>query len=94
MTGGRGRRHKQLLDDRNETSGHCKLKDEALYRTPWRIGSERGCGPVVRQNKIAVQYTMSEVVIGTSCAELFCEVGVFQSVVSGTSLGIPLEIVE
>jgi hypothetical protein len=37
---------------------------------------------------------MSEVVIGRSCAEFVCEASVFQSVVRGTSLGIPREIVE
>ena len=30
VTVGQGRRHKQLLDDRKETRGYCKLKDEAL----------------------------------------------------------------
>jgi len=52
VTGGRGRRHKQLLDDLKETRGYCKLKDEEVDRTPWGTG----CGPVVRQNKIVVQY--------------------------------------
>jgi hypothetical protein len=32
-TGRRGRRRKQLLDDLNETRGHCRLKEEALDRT-------------------------------------------------------------
>ena len=37
---------------------------------------------------------LSEVVVGTSCAEFVCEADVFQSVVRGTSLGSPREIVE
>jgi len=31
----RGGRRKQLLDDLKEKRGHCKLKKEALDRTPW-----------------------------------------------------------
>ena len=38
VTGRRGRKRKQLLDDVKETRGYCKLKDEALDRTVWRIG--------------------------------------------------------
>ena len=30
MTGRRGRRRKQLLDDLKETRGYCKLKEEAV----------------------------------------------------------------
>jgi hypothetical protein len=36
MTGRRGRRHEQLLDDLKETSGYRTLKKEALDRTVWR----------------------------------------------------------
>jgi hypothetical protein len=41
MTGRRGRRRKQLLDDLKEKRGYWKLKEEALARTlslwkrPW-----------------------------------------------------------
>jgi hypothetical protein len=49
MTGRRGRRRKQLLDDLKEKRRHCKLKEEALDRTMWRIRFGRGYGPVVRQ---------------------------------------------
>jgi hypothetical protein len=49
VTGIQGRRHKQLLDDRKERREYCKLKEEALTRTQWRIRCRRGCGPVVRQ---------------------------------------------
>jgi hypothetical protein len=33
MTGRRGRRRKQLLDDLKEKRRYCKLKEEALDRT-------------------------------------------------------------
>jgi hypothetical protein len=49
MTGRRGRRHKQLLDDLKEKKRYCKLTEEALDRTLWRTRFGRGYGPVVRQ---------------------------------------------
>jgi hypothetical protein len=49
MTGGRGRRRKQLLDDFQEKRRYWKLKEEALDRTMWRTCFGRGYGPVVRQ---------------------------------------------
>jgi hypothetical protein len=36
VTGRRGRRRKQLLDDLNEKRRYWKLKEEALDRTLWR----------------------------------------------------------
>jgi len=49
VTGRRGRRCKQLLDDYKETTGYWKLKREALERTLWRNRFRRVYGPVVRQ---------------------------------------------
>jgi hypothetical protein len=49
MTGRRGRRRKQLLDDLKENRRYCKFKEEALDRTLWRTRFGRGYGPVVRQ---------------------------------------------
>jgi hypothetical protein len=49
MTGRRGRRRKQLLDDLKEKRGYWKLKEEALDRSQWRSCFGRGYGPVVRQ---------------------------------------------
>jgi hypothetical protein len=49
MTGRRGRRRKQLLDDLKEKRGYCKLEEEAVARTVCRTDIGRGCGPVVRQ---------------------------------------------
>jgi hypothetical protein len=49
MTGRRGRRRKQLLDDLKEKKSYWKLKEEALDRTLWRTRCGRGYGPVVRQ---------------------------------------------
>jgi hypothetical protein len=48
MTGRRGRRHKQLLDNLKAMRGYCKFKEEALDRTLWKIRIGRGYGPVVR----------------------------------------------
>jgi hypothetical protein len=49
MTGRRGRRRKQLLDDLKVKRRYWKLKEEALDRTLWRSRFGRGYGPVVRQ---------------------------------------------
>jgi hypothetical protein len=43
----RGRRRKQLLNDFKGKKEY--LKKETLDRTPWRIRSTRGVGPVVGQ---------------------------------------------
>jgi hypothetical protein len=51
MTGRRGRRRKQLLDDLKEKRGYWELKEEALDRTVWRTRFGRGYGRVVRQTK-------------------------------------------
>jgi hypothetical protein len=44
VTGGPGRRRKQLLDGLKEKRGYCRLKEEALDRTLWRTRCERGHG--------------------------------------------------
>jgi len=49
VTGIRGRRRRKLLDDLKERRGYSHLKEEAIDRTKWRAGFERGLGPVVRQ---------------------------------------------
>jgi len=49
VMGREGRRHMKLLYDLKENTEHCKLKEEALDHTVWRIGFGRDCGPVVRQ---------------------------------------------
>jgi hypothetical protein len=46
---GRVRRRKQVMDDRNEMTGYCRLKEEAQDGTLWRTRCVRGCGPVVRR---------------------------------------------
>ena len=48
VTGRRGGRLKQLLDDLKENRGYWKLKEEALDRT-LRTRFGRGYGPLVRQ---------------------------------------------
>jgi hypothetical protein len=49
ITGRRGTRRKQLLDDLKEKRRYWKLKEEALDLTLWRTRFGRGYGPVVRQ---------------------------------------------
>ena len=49
VTGRRGRRRKQLLDDFKERRIHSKLKEEALDRTLWRTRFGRYHGPLVGQ---------------------------------------------
>jgi hypothetical protein len=49
VTGRRGRRLKQLLDDLTDRIGYYKSKEEVLDRTVWRIRFGRVYGPVVRQ---------------------------------------------
>jgi hypothetical protein len=49
MTGRRGRRRKQLLDDLKEMRRYWKLKEEKLDLTLWRTRFGRGYGHVVRQ---------------------------------------------
>jgi hypothetical protein len=50
VTGRRGRRRQQFLDDLKDKWGYWKLNEETLDRTVWRIRLGRGCGPVVRQS--------------------------------------------
>jgi hypothetical protein len=52
MTGRRGRRRKQLLDDLKEKRRYWKLKEEALDCTQWRTRFGRGYGPVGRQTTV------------------------------------------
>jgi hypothetical protein len=49
VTGRRGRRHKQLLDELKERRAFLKLREEALDRFLRRTPFGRGCGPVVGQ---------------------------------------------
>jgi hypothetical protein len=49
VTGRRGRRRRELLDELKERRGYSHVKEEARDRTVWRAGFGRGFGPVVRQ---------------------------------------------
>jgi hypothetical protein len=60
MTGRRGRRRKQLLDDLKEKRRYWKLKEEALDRTLWRTRFGRGYGPVVRQTTKLMMPVLNE----------------------------------
>jgi len=44
MTGKRGRRRKQILDNLKERRGYWKLKHETLVHIVWRIRFGGGCG--------------------------------------------------
>jgi len=61
VTGRRGRRRKQLLNDIKETRGYCKLKEEALYRTLCRTHFGGGYGPVVRETTVWMNEWMNDV---------------------------------
>jgi len=54
VTGRRGRRCKQLLDDLKEKRGCCKLTEEALHHTLWKTGLGIGYGPVVRHTRTGI----------------------------------------
>jgi hypothetical protein len=49
VTGRRGRRRRELLDDLKERRGYSHLKEEALDRTMWTARFGRSFGTVVRQ---------------------------------------------
>ena len=49
VTGRRGERGRQLLNNLKEKRGYWQLTEEALDRSLWRTRSGRGFGPVVRQ---------------------------------------------
>jgi len=49
MTGRRGGKCQQQMDDLKEMRGCWNLEQEALDHTLWRTGFERGHGPAVRQ---------------------------------------------
>jgi hypothetical protein len=49
VTGRRGRKRKQILDDLMESRGYWKMNEGAVDRMLWRTRFGRGCGPVVRQ---------------------------------------------
>jgi hypothetical protein len=49
VTGRRGRRRRNLLDDFKERRGYFHMREEALDRTMWRASFGRGFGLVVRQ---------------------------------------------
>jgi hypothetical protein len=48
VTGRRGRKRRELLDDPKKRRGYSHLKEEALGRTKWRARFERGFRPVAR----------------------------------------------
>ena len=49
VTQRRGKRRKQLMDNNKETTGYCRLKEEALARTLYGIHFGIGHEPVERE---------------------------------------------
>jgi len=49
VTGRRGRKRKQLLDDLKEIRVYCILKEEELDSTLWRTRFGIDYGPIIRQ---------------------------------------------
>jgi hypothetical protein len=49
VTGRRGRRRRDLLDELKGRRGYSHLKEEALARSVWTAHFGRGVGPVGRQ---------------------------------------------
>ena len=76
MTGGRGRRRKQLLNGRRERREYWKLEQEALNCIVRRIRFRRGCRPVARQSTGLVVYLKSSPVTGLEWPRGFQEVKV------------------
>jgi hypothetical protein len=64
VTGRRGRRHKQPLDDLKENTEYCKLREDALYRHLWRTRFGRGNGPVVRKTTVGMTTKFTNVTTG------------------------------
>jgi len=56
LTGRRGRRRKQLLDDLKEKWGYGKLEEKTLYHSLCRTRFERGYWPVVRKTADWINY--------------------------------------
>jgi len=54
VKGRRGRRCKQLLDNRKGKKEYWKLNKEALDRPLWRTRFGRGYGPVVRHYRMVM----------------------------------------
>jgi len=57
VTGRRGRRCKQLLEEPTENRGHCKMQEEAVYRSLWRTCFGRGHESVIRQQNERITIT-------------------------------------
>jgi len=51
VTGRRGKRCKQLLEELKEKRKYCKPKQEAIDRSLWRTRFRTGSEPVARQTK-------------------------------------------
>jgi hypothetical protein len=59
VTGRRGRRHKQLLDDLKEKRGYWKFKEETLYPILLITRFDRDFGQVLRQTEVGKHTILS-----------------------------------
>ena len=75
ITGRRGRRRKQLLDEVKEKRRYWELKREALDCTLWRTCFGKGCEPVIRQT--------ADRMAATIATELHSEWNTFRPYYSG-----------
>jgi hypothetical protein len=64
VTGRRGRRHEQPLDDLKENTEYCKLREDALNRHLWKTRFGRGNGPVVRNTTEGMTTKFTNVTTG------------------------------
>jgi hypothetical protein len=80
MTGRRGRRRKQLLDDLKEKRRYWKLKEKALDRILWRSRFGRSYGPSVRQTTELMNTIYFKRKINTMYTRTFQETVVFNYV--------------
>jgi hypothetical protein len=58
VTGRRGRRRKQLLDDLMERRGRWKLKEKVLARMLWRTRFGRESSPAIKRTTVQMSETI------------------------------------
>jgi len=63
VSGKRGRRRKQLVDDLMERRGRWKLKEKVLARILWRTRFGRDCSPATKQTTVWMSETVDLTVV-------------------------------
>ena len=67
VTGRRGIRRRQLLDEVKGKRRYLKLEEEALDRAAWGTGFKRDCGPVARQTACRSNCVYTNWLLGWLC---------------------------